>query len=445
MKRDLLPTEKNIIETLKNDSIERNKQVKQVLDIISNDFKDGGVIFIDGKWGSGKTFFVKQLQHILDCESGLKIINSELSNYGTINIDITEPMMTLYFNAWENDFHMDPLLSMTHKLISASSGYVYQGDVIKKNQSVFIRMSKVIKFVSGGRYDISEFESEKQDTFKVIEVQEEIHSIFNRLVDSILAERANRLVLFIDELDRCKPDYTVRLLERLKHVLNNDKITTIISVNLDELGATVKKLYGETFNHNNYFNKFYDLKIHLDEINRFDYLVQQDSDKLAFLSQYVFNVSVSCSLEYFNLSLREINEYKIYIDKLKSLLKGNSFHIPRKNSVNFIAWIIVPYLIALKISNDSIYKSVTKGRNSSDFTQYYFSDKMMLDLCDYVLSIDNQNSEKEMKLNYEDDFKKIYNFLFTSMHTEFEQIKILNTLFNKNSKDMISRVLKSLK
>ena len=47
----------------------------------------------------------------------------------------------------------------------------------------------------------------------------------------ILAERGNRLVIFIDELDRCKPTFAVHLLEQIKHYIFDDRITFVFSIN----------------------------------------------------------------------------------------------------------------------------------------------------------------------------------------------------------------------
>lgn len=62
-----------------------------------------------------------------------------------------------------------------------------------------------------------------------------------------LNERGNRLVVFIDELDRCKPSFTVRLLEQIKHYMHDERITYVLSINTEELQHTIKNYYGDSF------------------------------------------------------------------------------------------------------------------------------------------------------------------------------------------------------
>ena len=58
-KYELLPTEDNLIKTLQEDLLNRNKDVAGFYDLLSND-SWGNSVAIDSRWGSGKTFFVKQ-------------------------------------------------------------------------------------------------------------------------------------------------------------------------------------------------------------------------------------------------------------------------------------------------------------------------------------------------------------------------------------------------
>ena len=65
-----------------------------------------------------------------------------------------------------------------------------------------------------------------------IENQKDIHDLINEFLSSVIEERGNRLIIFIDELDRCKPSYAIQLLERIKHYFINDNLTFVFSVNL---------------------------------------------------------------------------------------------------------------------------------------------------------------------------------------------------------------------
>ena len=78
------------------------------------------------------------------------------------------------------------------------------------------------------------------------------------------------LVIVVDELDRCLPDYAIKTLERLHHLfagLNN----TIVLMALDkmQLENTIKQIFGENVNCDAYLKKFVDfeLKIGIGTVN----------------------------------------------------------------------------------------------------------------------------------------------------------------------------------
>ena len=74
------------------------------------------------------------------------------------------------------------------------------------------------------------------DTFKGKDIIPEITTIenlkdtLNILLDKLLAERGDKLVIFVDELDRCNPLYAIKLLERIKNFLDIENIIFVILV-----------------------------------------------------------------------------------------------------------------------------------------------------------------------------------------------------------------------
>ena len=75
----------------------------------------------------------------------------------------------------------------------------------------------------------------------------------------------------MDELDRCRPSYAVRLLERIEHYFINDRITFVFSVNLEQLQHTIKNFYGNDFDACRYLDRFFDLRLSLPPINTTKY------------------------------------------------------------------------------------------------------------------------------------------------------------------------------
>jgi predicted KAP-like P-loop ATPase len=60
----------------------------------------------------------------------------------------------------------------------------------------------------------------------------------------------------VDELDRCRPDYAIRVLERIKHFFDISGIVFIIGMDRNQLCHSICGLYGERFNSSEYLKKF---------------------------------------------------------------------------------------------------------------------------------------------------------------------------------------------
>ena len=68
IKHDLQPTDDNIRNTFINDSIGRNAYLLNFIRML-NSLDESYSIALDSYWGSGKTFFVKQVKMILDAKN----------------------------------------------------------------------------------------------------------------------------------------------------------------------------------------------------------------------------------------------------------------------------------------------------------------------------------------------------------------------------------------
>ena len=62
---DLMPTKENLINALQKNLIWRNNDLAYFYELLLAQ-KGASSIAIDGRWGSGKTFFIKQAELVLE-------------------------------------------------------------------------------------------------------------------------------------------------------------------------------------------------------------------------------------------------------------------------------------------------------------------------------------------------------------------------------------------
>jgi len=92
----------------------------------------------------------------------------------------------------------------------------------------------------------------------------EITQKFKDAIQALLEnmDGSKPFVIFIDELDRCRPLYAIELLERIKHIFGIDGLIFVLSIDKKQLSESIKSQYGN-IDANAYLKRFIDLEFNL--------------------------------------------------------------------------------------------------------------------------------------------------------------------------------------
>lgn len=244
--------------------------------------------------------------------------------------------------------------------------------------------------------------SVSKDVLDEIKTSEEIRTIVKSIFDQVITERAQRLVIFLDELDRCRPDYAIQMLERIKHYFDDDRIIVIASVNKEQLVHTVRNVYGEHFDASGYLNRFFDLSLHLPNRSIDTYLehlhLQNHSNKM--LTQ------VSNELkEQYNLSIREAVLYSSKIQAIEENSSGNY-----GNGEWAFLSVLIPCIILLEIRNVAEKQKVLEGDGVDIIKQIIENSEKAKKVIVYLVE-ESQVTDDSYSRGWE-EFVRIYKFAF---------------------------------
>lgn len=202
---------------------------------------------------------------------------------------------------------------------------------------------------------------EIKDRLSEIRDTEELKSKIHEFIDTLTAEKANRLVFFIDELDRCKPDYAIRFLERIKHYFDDERITFVFSVSLTQLQWTIRNYYGNGFDATKYLDKFFDLRVSIPNADYERFL----RDRLEIGSDETAGIVCHEVVRQFNFSLRQAERYarliKIAEPQFGWLNKCLDFDLDRA----FVATYVIPIVIGLQMYDLDMYHRFVTGNDST--------------------------------------------------------------------------------
>lgn len=230
---------KTEIKDLWKDSIPGTEELAQnILKKIEDD-EYPYVLSVEAGYGMGKTHFFSRF-----CEYAIK-----------------HGFDCVYMSAWENDYQTTPFSFLCENI----KKFMMQKDslTVKSKLSDFIDSSKSLLIKLGQNIDVNIgikhiFQITVKNLYKLHRKEETdvIKDFKKQLTELIVATQTKPLILIIDELDRCRPDYALKTLETIKHFFDVDNLYIILPINKEAINYAVSSIYGDkNGNSENYLKK----------------------------------------------------------------------------------------------------------------------------------------------------------------------------------------------
>tara|TARA_B100000678_G_scaffold233010_1_gene201985 strand:+ start:266 stop:1759 length:1494 start_codon:yes stop_codon:yes gene_type:complete len=291
-----LPPQTAIDEIWDGDLFDRKTEATQLIAFIESvvgrpvlrEDKSAYTIAIDAKYGEGKTYFLKRLKE---------------------QLSLNHPVA--YIDAWADDLADEPLTALAATLEEALQPFFEENKVQKSVADFMAKTGRVVKIASGGLLRrglgllLTGVAADELLDGVTEEVEEAVKEAGEKAIDDtveelqktppgkLMQERVDEfkegkaaiqamknslravvealdgidhhppIVIVIDELDRCRPTYAIKLLEEIKHLFDVPGLVFVFGTYGEQLRHSVSGAYGAGFDGRSYLRRFIDREYRL--------------------------------------------------------------------------------------------------------------------------------------------------------------------------------------
>ncbi len=392
--------------------------------------KEGAVLAIDAPWGEGKTWFGKNwAQHLAN-----------------------ESHKTVYIDAFERDYVEDPFMLLTSEILdmiddesdveenlkksgakiakallpmAIKASINFGGRVLLGSSDVSRELQDAIESGTGDASELtSEWIKDKLDGYiqdKVV-IQE-----FKDKLKEYAQSQEKPIVIFIDELDRCKPTFAVSLIERIKHFFDVPNIVFVLLLNRDQLEKAVKGVYGSETDGSAYLDKFITFFFRLPKPRPRDYNPEQHIERyvVSTLDKYNFPKD-SSSAEIASLIMFFAIQFDLSLRDIERVVALYAFAYP----VNRLNQILV-YFIVIKQKFPSKFELMVNG-DKTIHEEFQKKTETLLKIAIETGNTGNKNALEVFKEWHEayssefetigENYKRIHGFMNQWGDTKYEDM-----------------------
>lgn len=302
-------------------------------------------VAINGGWGSGKTSMLRavmarlkgNLIHLpeeLALIDGYKEVNKDISDEwekvgtdfaeGIDNPKVLDNLKCIWFNPWQHQYEGHPMVALLHEI----HAQMRMRQEFKK--AGFIAAKTGLRLVSGligaaaktmtglnpmGRTNLvdtleKDIDAYKQERFEQPLDSQRFQMHFEAAIEHLTsrsktANANGRLVIFIDDLDRCESEQVLKLLESIKLYLSTRKCVFFFGIDHDHTVAALEAAQlGDPHQARDYLHKLFQLTVPLSRSKDFQDFIGDQLKALSWRSVFeVDDEAVSQLIQLFSETL----------------------------------------------------------------------------------------------------------------------------------------------
>jgi hypothetical protein len=349
-----------------NDLLGRKKLADRLTGYLDR-LRVGAVLAIDAPWGEGKTWFGRNWAKHLESE--------------------THKHKVVFIDAFAQDYMEDPFLLIAAEIAGvlddgSGSTKELREKAVGVMKAILPVGAKVLINLAGrialGSTNLSDDfqeatkgagEGTADATSKWIEKKLEDYTQekaslehFRAELTKFAAAQDKPVVIFIDELDRCRPTFAVQLIERIKHFFDVPNLVFVLLLNREQLETAIKGVYGSETDAATYLSKFVHLFLRLPKNTSRDTTSYGHSTPTFIkdvLNRYGFTASQAKLVESL---IADFSQWAVAADmSLRDIERACALFV--MSNVPNTGFIV--YLIVLKIKRPALYDRLTRNDASA--------------------------------------------------------------------------------
>lgn len=358
-----------------NDILDRKAYGEALLNLVVRS-SDELVISLDGKWGEGKTTFIKMWQGLLSKENIPNIyIDAFANDYVDDAFTSVASAITNYAEKHVVKSHSEKIAELKDKTIKVGGRLLsWSARIGIKAATLGLIKDADLEELSDIKDNLSDRTSDLIAGFieerirshsKDIELIQSFKAILSDLPSKLQEDNSNPLVIIIDELDRCRPTFAVEMIEKIKHLFSVKNVVFVLVMNKEQLEESIKNVYGRNVDAHTYLQKFVNLETKLPK--RIGGRHINDLSKYAFRLLHLHELQtgddgrlildcVESLANHFQVSLRQLE--KVFTNL--AVLYGTS----PENRLKLVP--IIVFLAVVKVVDPQLFDGLLNQRASYD-------------------------------------------------------------------------------